>query len=370
MNDIKLKLEPGHVSDTDWMARFGLETIFWNITSACNFRCGVCFSDSGVPAAGELTTGEALEAIRNAAAAGVTDVVISGGEPFARPDLLDLLVSMKELGVTARIATNGTLLDHVLLERLRRETSVKAFQVSLDTLDREVYCDIHGAPATMLEVALDALRAMRELGFHTTVSSRVVPRTLPTLCAILDRALEERWATVTLHLPLHTQRVADAWPQDEDLIVRLEPVFNHFLTLRKHWVIETTIPWARYHPVIRGLSKRIRVAHAGCGACRSRLAIHADGTVTPCICLSDSAAHIGNVRRDDLGAILRTHPLADIYRRPAAHGICADCGNVAHCGAGCRTAAFVLTGRIDGLDGSCPVRQRRQKRGTVAHAEP
>lgn len=369
MIDIKLKLTPGHVSDKDWMAPSALEQIFWNVTSACNFRCGVCFSDSGTPAADELTTDEARKAIRDAAAAGVTDIVVSGGEPFLRADLFELLVHMKELGVTARIATNGSLLDRPLLERLRRETSIKAFQVSLDTLDRDAYREIHGAPPEMLDTALDALRHMRELGYHTTVSSRLGPRTLPTLPALLDRAVAEGWATVTIHLPLHTGRAADSWPQDDDLLARLEPVFEHFLSLPKHWVVETTIPWARYHPAIRRLSKRIRVAHAGCGSCRCRLAIHADGTVTPCICISDPAAHMGNVRRDDLGALFRGHPLADLCRRPAAHGLCADCGNVARCGAGCRASALALTGRMDGLDGSCPVRRRRQRREAASEGE-
>ena len=370
MIDIKLKLTPGHISDKDWMAPSPFEQIFWNITSACNFQCGICFSDSGAPSADDLTTAEARKAIRDAAAAGVKDIVVSGGEPFLRPDLFELLAYMRELGTSARIATNGSLLDRALIERVRRETSTKAFQVSLDTLDRDAYRDIHGAPPEMLDTAIAALRVMRELGFHTTVSSRLGPKTLPTLPALLDRAAAEGWATVTVHLPLHTGRAAGSWPQDDDLLARLEPVFDHFLSLPEHWVVETTIPWARYHPIIRKLSKRIRVAHAGCGSCRCRLAIHADGSITPCICIGDPAVRMGNVRHDDIGAIFRDHPLADLYRRPAAHGVCADCGNVTRCGGGCRATALALTGKIDALDGSCPVRRRRAQREAAAHVRP
>jgi radical SAM protein with 4Fe4S-binding SPASM domain len=361
MIDVKLKLTPGHASDKDWMADSSFEQIFWNINSTCNFQCGICFSSSGPRSGNDLTTAEARKVIRDATKAEVKDIVVSGGEPFLRPDLFELLVYMKEHGVTARIATNGSLLNRPLLEALRRETSTKAFQVSLDSLDRDTYREIHKAPAEMLDTAVEALAIMRELGFHTTVSSRLGPKTLRTLPALLDRAVAEDWSTVTIHLPLHTGRIAGSWPQNEDLLTRLEPIFEHFLSLPKHWLVETNIPWAPYHPVIRKLSKRIRVAHAGCGACRCRIAIHADGTITPCICINDPAAHMGNVRHDDLGAIFRDHPLAALLRHPDAHDLCTDCKNVTRCGAGCRASALVLSGTIDGLDGSCPVRRLREK---------
>ena len=92
----------------------------------------VCFSDSGDEDADELTTDEARRMILNARDAGVTDIVVSGGEPFLRGDLFELLVYMTDLGISARIASNGSLLDADLCRRLRRETATKAFQISLD----------------------------------------------------------------------------------------------------------------------------------------------------------------------------------------------------------------------------------------------
>jgi len=47
-------------------------------------------------------------------------------------------------------------------------------------------------------------------------------------------------------------------------------------------------------------------------------------------------------------------------KNPLEKGICEDCANAEKCGGGCRAAAFALSGRIDALDHSCPVRKQKE----------
>jgi len=358
MLDIKLKIEPGHTSERDWMAPSPLVKLFWNITAECNFRCPICFTDAGDHRPSELTTAEATRMLASAHRAGVRDIIISGGEPFCRPDLLDLLRAMADLGITARIATNASLLTDGLLDHLRHETLTKSFQVSLDSLDPEVYASVHGAPPRHLETALRALRGIRERGFHTTVSVRLTASTLPGIPALLDRAREEGWATVTVHIPVRASRCEGAPDPRSDPLSLLEPVFDHFCRLPDHWLVETYIPWAPYHPVMERLAERVRVVHCGCRAGRDRLSIQPDGAITPCVCLDVPEARLGNVRSDDLAEVFERSALLRVYRRPEEFGICGSCPHLRVCGGGCRTTAFALTGRVDGQDGSCPVWQR------------
>jgi radical SAM protein with 4Fe4S-binding SPASM domain len=308
--------------------------------------------------------------VDSAHAAGVRDIIVSGGEPFARGDIVRILAHMADLGMTARIATNGSLLTNELLAELRRDTLTKSFQVSLDTLDPDIYSSIHGAPPETLDSVLDALRSMGEHGFHTTVSVRLSPETLPGIPALLDRAHEEGWATVTVHCPLHTRRTADVFPQDADVLSILAPVFDHFLSLPERWLVETYIPWAQYHPGMRALEDRVRVVHRGCSAGRDRLTINPTGWISPCVCLDVPEACVGNVRSDGLLDAFQNSPVCKMFREPWQHGICADCNLVETCGGGCRAAAFAGTGRLDGLDPSCPVRKGRESLRTagVRHA--
>ncbi len=358
MLDVKLKLKPGHTSERAWMEPSPLRQLFWNITYACNYRCKICFTDAGSGGPEELTTEEAKDVVRRAHDAGVGDIIISGGEPFMRDDIVEILACMAELGMTVRFASNGSLLTDELLDRLRGETLTKSFQISLDTLDPRLYRETHGTSPEALPSALEALRSIKEHGFHTTVSVRLTPATLPGIPQLLDRACSEGWSTVTVHCPVHMRRIADAFPQDADFLGLLGPVFDHFTALPKHWLVEMYIPWAQYHPGMRRLEKRIRVVYRGCIAGRDRLTINPTGWLSPCVCLDVEEAYVGNIREDDLQDTFRDSPLCEMLRHPQEHGICVDCPHVEVCGGGCRASAFALTGRLDGLDRACPLRKR------------
>ena len=361
MLDLKFKLRPGHTSEREWMKPAPPESVFWNSTYACNFHCGICFTDGGQAGEDELTTEEALKMVENLHASGIQDIKVSGGEPFRREDLTTILIHMAELGLTARIASNGSLLNPKILKKLRNETLTKSFQISLDTLNPNLYRKIHGTSAETLKSVLESLRNLLALGFHTTVSVRLTRQTLPEIPRILNRAHEEGWATVTVHLPLNTKRYQGALPQQTDYLSLLRPVFEHFSKLPAHWLVETYIPWVQYHPEIQRCEETIRFVHRGCYAGRGHLTITPSGFITPCVCLDVKAAFIGDVRKDSLIEILKTSPLCRMMQHPDQHGICVDCPYVRTCGGGCRAAAFAITGRLDGQDESCPLWQKKNR---------
>lgn len=370
MLDIKLKLKPGHTNERAWMEPSSLKTLFWNITYACNFRCGICFTDAGTYSSDELTKREALETVEKIHAAGVHDLILSGGEPFLREDMIDILKHMAKLGIAARIASNGSLLVPELLKRLRDETLTQSFQISLDTTESDFYAQFHKSSPGMFQKVRYNLDNIQKLGFHTTVSVRVTPDTLPGIPRLIDLAFQEGWSTVTLHMPVHTRRIQNAFLQDDDLFSHLEPVFEHFSRLPLQWLVETYIPWAEYHPVVRRFQKKLRFVHRGCRAGRDRLTINPTGALSPCVCMDVPEAYVGNVRQDDLQDVFQNSPVCLLFRNPKEYEICERCPNMKKCGGGCRASAFALSGRLDGQDKSCPVWKRRRHKEPTIHDVP
>src|SRR6185295_7786238 len=86
--------------------------VVWNATKTCNLECIHCYADAETRRfRGELTTAEAETMIRDLAGIRVPALLISGGEPLVRPDVLDLAELAMSLGVRVTFSTNGTLID-------------------------------------------------------------------------------------------------------------------------------------------------------------------------------------------------------------------------------------------------------------------
>lgn len=94
--------------------------VVWNFTNQCNLKCLHCHQDSThTPGLPELNTSEAFKVVENMANAGVSVLTFSGGEPLTRQDLYDVVKYADANGMHCTLATNGTLIDDEVAERLK-----------------------------------------------------------------------------------------------------------------------------------------------------------------------------------------------------------------------------------------------------------
>ena len=94
--------------------------VVWNLTRTCNLRCLHCYSDSEARTyPGELNHVECRALLKDLAGFGVPAVLLSGGEPLARPDVFELAQYARELGLKVTLSTNGTLIDAIKASRIR-----------------------------------------------------------------------------------------------------------------------------------------------------------------------------------------------------------------------------------------------------------
>ena len=97
-----------------------------SITSACNLYCkgcyaranGQCGPERGVP----LTADEWRGVFRQAGSAGIPFILLAGGEPFLRMDVLR--AASEQPGILFPIFTNGTLIDDDALRLLSRRRNL------------------------------------------------------------------------------------------------------------------------------------------------------------------------------------------------------------------------------------------------------
>lgn len=106
--------------------------VVWNCTRTCNLLCVHCYSDSnGQRQEGEMNTAEAFAMINDLAQFRVPVLLLSGGEPLLRPDIMDIIAHARTRGIRVTISTNGTLIDRPMAKQLK-DLGVSYVGISLD----------------------------------------------------------------------------------------------------------------------------------------------------------------------------------------------------------------------------------------------
>ena len=149
-------------------------TVAWEVTRACAYACIHCRAEAQPKRdPRELTTDEGFRLIDELVEVGRPILIVTGGDPMMRPDLLDLIRYTAARGL--RVALSPTATKLVTLERLReaRDAGVARIQMSLDGSRPEVQDAFRGRPGSFqrtLEILDDIRSAGISLQVGTTVS--------------------------------------------------------------------------------------------------------------------------------------------------------------------------------------------------------
>lgn len=146
--------------------------VVWNCTKRCNLRCAHCYSSStSAPAAHELTGDEARRMIDDLGRFGCPVLLLSGGEPILRPDLLELVRHARRADLRAVISTNGTLITEERAGRFA-EAGLSYVGVSLDGLEtvHDAFRGVRGSFQRALAGIRHCLAAGVKVGLRLTMS--------------------------------------------------------------------------------------------------------------------------------------------------------------------------------------------------------
>jgi len=330
------------------------------ITGRCNLDCKYCFYADEMTSLTDLPTPAWLRFFAELSELGVMSVCLSGGEPFARHDLFELVDGIVANRMRYNILSNGTLIDeHTIAEFEvgKRRLRLDYIQVSIDGSRAEVHD--RSRPASF-ERALRGLKLLKRAGFPVTVRVTINRHNLDDLDNVAHLLLEEiglpSFATNeampvglgcqnAAEISLSAAEQAQAMATIGRLLERYPGQLNALAGPQAKREMYSEMEHAR-----RTGEKPTRWAMgclSGCGCVFSRVDVMHNGSIVPCHMLPSLA--LGNITRDSLREIWQTHPtLAALRERRAIamHEVagCGGCEWAPYCNGSCPGLAFQLTG--------------------------
>ncbi len=156
----------------------------------CNLSCSYCVAESFV---GAERNGVALEdvyrLIDEAVALGMTDLFLTGGEPFILHEIFPMLqYGLERMHVT--VLSNGILLKGKRLQQLEALPNREhlTLQISLDGADAATHDFYRGAGSW--QKAIDAIERLKAATFHVRLGTTETPEnrhSLPAMCQLHRR---------------------------------------------------------------------------------------------------------------------------------------------------------------------------------------
>ncbi len=145
------------------------------VTDRCNLRCFYCMPRDGISYANknELLTFEEMERlIRISAGLGITKLRITGGEPFARRNIIKFLRTAKSIdGIQkVNITTNGILTYDYIHEL--KALGIRDVNLSLDTFDPVKYKII--TRRDEFNAAIKTFNSLLDNDFHIKINAVIM----------------------------------------------------------------------------------------------------------------------------------------------------------------------------------------------------
>lgn len=321
-----------------------LQTVSLRVTMACNLRCKHCYSIAGKKLNNELSLKEIKKIINDLKQLGTIRIFFTGGEPFIRPDILEILKYTDDNNFAIYISTNGTLINLKIINFLKSLKHLRTFQISLDGLNR-THDSIRGVKGIFNKV-INTIKLIKKELKNTKIAiiSVLMKENINEIDKLLKLAIKlnvDIFGLVTLYPVRRSSEAEDVtFLEKYKLFKKLSEIYTARKTKLKLGLL---VP-----PAI--IPSSLKELEYGCGyICTfpSYLGINANGDVAPCDGLLTYKEFIlGNVREDSLEEIWN-YPLMKKLRKikpSEIRGVCQKCKYLSFCMGGCRARAYLEYG--------------------------
>ena len=138
-----------------------VKRVLWEITTRCNLNCSYCHR-TATPNC-EPTLYEINHILSILKYVGIKKIIISGGEPFYRSDISQIIVKIIELGFEIDICTNATLLNKEKIHGISPYLS--EISVSIDSCCPTIHDDLRGKTGSW-KSTISGIKLLKKAGME------------------------------------------------------------------------------------------------------------------------------------------------------------------------------------------------------------
>jgi len=337
--------------------------VSYSVTQKCNLKCKHCYSDSVDQAApDELSTEEAFQLVDDLSRWGIGLLIIDGGEPLCREDLLDIVRYASSKGIRTTIGSNGTLVDEAKAKEMV-DAGVMAVAISVDGADASTHDSFRGVDGAF-EQTLKGIEACRNAGLPFQLNMVIRKDNVSQLEDMLRLAVD---------LGANAAEVFDlvaagrAKHECKELVLSLDErklTMERLAEAQEDYPLVIRVPGCPMYPLVlqeKGIKPKhfppemlLRIPYYGRGCAAGMpmgyVMVLSNGEVNPCMLLQ---VNLGNIREQSIMSIWESSPtLARLRQRELLKGECGVCNYKLTC-SGCRGRAYEETGDMMATDPGC-----------------
>ena len=153
--------------------------VIWEVTKYCNYKCKHCCASADlIDTKDELTTKQSKNILKQLKDFGVEEIYFSGGEPFSKKDILDILRTARQYGITCNISTNGSFLTDEIASELSK-MKINKVHISLDSNIEDDFNEFRGG--NYFEPTINAIKLLKKHHIYVRVGTVIWKKNYKTL---------------------------------------------------------------------------------------------------------------------------------------------------------------------------------------------
>ncbi len=340
------------------IAPYKLDEMWLYYTMACNLRCKHCLVSAGKSLRNELTTEEFKKVVDDSIKLGVKRFYITGGEPFIKEGIFDLI---KYITKTKKreliILTNATLFDDKKIAALKKLVSPKLIlQVSLEGQNAEIHDALRGEGS--FDKTVEGIKGLISIGITPVIStaiSKLNEKDISKTSKFLSKLGIQEHNLLWMHSKGRgASNVSDLFVPSDTIAKTMKKLKKEY---KEHEIILDNVESLK----VRVRTKRGRKNDL-CNNCYEKICVNADGNVYPCASLNgDKYFNAGSVRKKALkdiwldSKVMQNGRALSVQDKPE----CRECYLEYFCGGGCTSHSYYASevdtgkGSMTALDPYC-----------------